>query len=246
MFAFLAAVAVAASPTSAPVAAGAPLREVIYKVSYTRRESLTLATYGGRDSGGDNASPANGAAPSSQNADVSDEGTVTVDVMAIANDALGVKVTELWRQHPRPQVFMGAITPDGSINFGNQPISEVSTSLLPFFAPQITARQESLDVGTAWTVKVDVPVALVTTSYAVTALGDNDRITLQVDETIKVKGTAGMDSSVSGSVVYLAPKLVPISGKLVRHSYRNSASDSNTDDMIVNFQRTSDTLDPTN
>jgi len=37
---------------------------------------------------------------------------------------------------------------------------------------------------------------------------------------------------------------VPISGKIVRHSSQAGASDSNTDDMIINFSRTSDTLDP--
>jgi len=239
----LAAAAVAASAaTAAPADNAAPLREVVYKVSYTHHQSLNIGTYGGYASGADNVGGANGGAPVSQRADVSDEGTITVDVMAEANNALGIKLTESWRQHPRAQIFQGEIAPDGSLNFGSQPISEASIELLPFFGPLVTSGN-TLDVGVKWTANADNPAVAVTSNYEVKSI-DADGVTIQETKTIKVKGTVGMDSTISGSVVYLAPKLVPISGKIVRHSSKEGASDSNTDEMIIDFSRTSDTLDP--
>ena len=237
-------IAAASAPAaSAPPAADAPLREVVYKVSYTHHQSLNVQAFGGYDTGGGgNVGGANGGAPISQRADVSDEGTITVDVMAVAHDAIGVKLTETWRQHPRPQVFQGEITPDGSLRFGSQPITEVAASLLPFFGPKFSNSQ-ALDVGVKWTSNDDGPVASIATTYEVKSINDN-RVTIAETEVIKAKGAAGMDSSISGSVVYLAPKLVPISGKMVRHSSKSGASDTDVVDMILNFNRTSDTLDP--
>ena len=244
MVALIAAAVVVAAASPAPADNSAPLREVVYKVSYTHHSTLDEGAFGGYDMKGDNNSAANGSAPISQRADVSDEGTVTVDVMAQANNSLGIKLTESWRQHPRAQVFQGVILPDGSINFGSQPISEVSASLLPFFGTQISGGQKSLDVGVKWMTNSDSPAATVATTYEVKSVGDTG-VTIQENTTVKVKGTAGMDSSISGSIVYLAPKLVPISGKIVRHSSRSGASSNNLEDMIVNFQRQSDTLDAT-
>ncbi len=236
----LAAVAVATS--AAPADNAAPLREVVYKVSYTHHQSLNLGTYGGYSSGADNVGGANGGPPVSQRADISDEGTITVDVMAEANNALGIKLTESWRQHPRAQIFQGEVAPDGSLNFGAQSISEASLELLPFFGPLVSNGQ-TLVVGVKWTVNADSPAGSMTTNYVSTSIED-DGVTIEETKTIKVKGAVGMDSSITGTVVYLAPKLVPISGKIVRRSSKGGASDSNTDDMIINFDRTSDTLDP--
>jgi len=245
MLALFAALAMAATTpdasASAAPAANAPLREVVYKVSYTDRQTKNIEAYGGYDPSGGNMGAANGGAPVSQGAGLSDEGTVTVDVMATANNALGMRVTELWRQHPRPQLFNGAVAPDGSLNFGSQPISEVSSYLLPFFGPLI-ANGQTLDVGVKWTVNADTPAVSATTTYEVKAVDDKG-VTIQENRTVKVKGTAGMDASISGTIVYLAPKLVPISGKIERHSSRGGASETDVDDMILTFNRTSDTLD---
>ena len=240
MLFLLAAVAVATS--AAPADNTTPLREVVYKVSYTHHQSLNIGTYGGYASGADNVGGANGGAPVSQRADVSDEGTITVDVMAEANNALGIKLTESWRQHPRAQIFQGEVAPDGSLNFGGQPISEVSVELLPFFGPLISKGQ-TLDVGVKWTVNADSPAGSMATDYVIKSIDDNG-VTIEETKTVKVKGTVGMDASINGTIVYLAPMLVPISGKIVRHSSKGGASDSNNDDMIINFDRTSDSLDP--
>jgi len=246
MLFIFAAIAVAASAaTAAPAApadSAAPLREVVYKVSYTHHQSITTGTYGGYAAGADNVGGANGGAPVSQRADISDEGTITVDVMAEANNALGIKLTESWRQHPRAQIFQGEVAPDGSVNFGGQPISEASLELLPFFGPLVSNGQ-TLDVGVKWTTNADSPAGSMSTNYVIKSIDDNG-VTIQETKTIKVKGAVGMDSTINGSVVYFAPKLVPISGKIVRHSSKSGASDSNTDEMIINFDRTSDTLDP--
>lgn len=238
MFAFVVAAALASGSPSANSAA--PLREVVYKVSYTQRAQKDVGAFGGYDNS-PNAGAENGGAPIAQRGSVSDEGTVTVDVMAVANNALGVKLSESWRLHPRPQIFQGSIAPDGSLNFGTQPISEVSASLLPFFGPLVSNGQQ-LDPGTKWTVLGENSAVSVSTTYSVKSVNDSG-VVLDELQTIKTKGALGMDSSVGGTIVYLPSKLVPISGKLTRHSSRSGASTTDIEDLTLNFERTSDTND---
>src|SRR5215813_3220886 len=97
MIAFVIAAATATAAPSVAVAADLPLREVVYHVSYTRHERLAGESFGG------GVNPV----PVVQGADETDEGTVTVDVMAVSADTLGVKLTESWNQRPRPAIFLG-------------------------------------------------------------------------------------------------------------------------------------------
>ena len=122
------------SQTAAPATnPGAPVREIQYKVSYTRHERLTQEQFGGD-------------VPPQQGADASDDGTLTVDVMAVANNSLGVRLTEAWNAIRKPFTYAGTIGPDGSLNFGGQPLNEATVDLLPFFGP-LWANGQTLDVG---------------------------------------------------------------------------------------------------
>src|SRR5579863_8032529 len=87
----------------------APLREVVYKVSYTRRLEVSQESYGGSIENDNGPSPVVNQAPAfnQANGDASDSGTVTVDVMQVAGGALGLKVTERWDGSTPSATYLG-------------------------------------------------------------------------------------------------------------------------------------------
>jgi hypothetical protein len=128
------------------------------------------------------------------------------------------------------------------LSIGTQPVSECTQNLLPFFAPLITNGQ-TLTVGVRWTVDADNAAASEATKYEVTGVSDSG-VTLHETQSIKVKGAIGMDSTIDGTVLYDPSKLVAISGKFDRHSSNSGPSTSTTEEMIMDFSSTSDTLAP--
>src|SRR5580700_10517183 len=88
------------SPTPAPLNSSAPatvatatLREVVYHVTFTRRMEVSSETYGGSIGNPVTTDVTQAPAFNHANGDASDNGTVTVDVMQIADDSLGLRVT---------------------------------------------------------------------------------------------------------------------------------------------------------
>lgn len=229
---FVAAAIALASPTPNAATAGAPLREVVYHVSYTRHERLTQEGF------------PDAAAPqlAVQGADQTDQGTITVDVMAIANDSLAVKVTESWNQHPRPATFLGNIGPNGALHFGGQPTSEAADAILPIFGPEWMAGNP-VDAGVKWSSTYSSTDAEIVTNYDVTS-ADAGFITIAEQQSVTVKAVRGLGGFMSGTIVYNPAKLVPISLKLERRSSHSSLDASDTETMVINVSRVSDSLDP--
>jgi hypothetical protein len=231
----LALVIAAATATAAPsptAAADAPLREVVYHVSFTRHERLSGESYGG------GADPR----PVLQGADQTDEGTVIVDVMAVSADTLGVRLKETWKERPRPATFLGNVAPDGAIHFGDQPISEASSILLQVFGTK-WMHDEPLDPGTKWDVDFSNREANFKTDYQV--IGSNaDTVTVQETQTVDVQSVHGLNAFTTGTIQYKAALLVPVQIKLERRSSRGDADNSDIETMILNIDRVSDTLDP--
>jgi|SRR5579864_4133196 len=233
MFALIVALSLAASPQ--PIAtpaqiSGAPLREIVFKVSYTRHERLNEESFGG------GLEPQ----PAQQGADESDEGTVTVDEMTDVGDTLGLKVVENWNQR-RPATYTGSVAPDGSIHFSDQSLSEVSTYLLPFIAPLWT-NGRPLDVGTSWTSTYGSATVDASVTYSITAVA-RDAVTVLENQKVTVRSARGMDGFTTGTVVYKPSMLVPILGKFERRSGRGDATSSDVETMVINFTRVSDSLD---
>ncbi|MDE2573576.1 MAG: hypothetical protein KGM44_13765 [bacterium] len=220
----LAVMAGAASP--APTAK--PLREVVFKASYTRREALQVEHYG--------AVP-----PDAFGHSTGDDGTITVDVMAVGRNTLGIRLTESWKQAPRTATYLGNVAPEGTVNFGNQPISGCARDLLVFFGPSVTQSQP-MAPGVAWTSKLDAKDVSVSTNYTVAKV-DGSIVTINETRTIAVHAARGMDSQLGGWVTYKPSKLVPIAGQLTELRQASSASGNDTIQSIVNFTRLSDTLD---
>lgn len=226
MFVELAA-AVALTASGAAPAGDKPLREVVFKVSYTRRQEIAAESFGGLDTSANNAT--------------GDSGTITVDIMAVQGNTLGVKLTELWKSKGRSATFLGNVAPDGSVNFADQPISAVARDVLPFFAP-LFATDRSLDPGSAWTINFKGTAADVQTRFAVRSV-EGPVVQLDETQTLKLKSARGLDSTTTGQISYKPSLLVPLSGSFSQHEGRSGMGATNRIWTVYNFERVSDTRD---
>jgi hypothetical protein len=225
-----AAVSVAAS-NAANAAPGRPLREVVYRVSFSRRTNETHEFFHGDH-------------PDQYKSSISlaaDSGTITVDVMQVAGDALGLKVTELWNTVTggRPVSYTGSVAPDGSVNFGPSTLSDVAREILPLFAPQF-AQDKTLEQGAAWNVNFDRSNIHATTRYTVSSI-DGDLVTLAKAEDVKVIGARGGNYTERGTIRFKPSLLVAVSGDLEKRMSSDSASDSAQQTLGLHFERLSDT-----
>jgi hypothetical protein len=210
----IALVAAAAIGTATPQ----PLREVVYHVSYTRRSTTTTA------------------------AAASDHGTVTVDVMAVSHDALGLKVTERWTKNPTALVALGTVLPTGNLVFAPGAMSDVTDQLLPYFAPRFVT-QQPMQPGVAWNVKDNRKSLTATTSYSIAAV-QGTSVTINVKQIITISDATHSQISSRGSVVYEPHLLVPLSGDFTKHLSVRISGAQQTVTLSLHFARASDTREP--
>jgi len=234
----------AAAATNAPAsAAAAPLREVVYKVSFTRRLEVSNETYGGSVLNPVSAgSQAAQAPPFAQaNSDATDSGTVTVDVMQVAGDALGMRVKEQWSNSTPSDTYFGNVGADGSVNFVNGQMNECTRAILEYFGPSVMAGQPA-NAGVAWTRTAKGATADIDTSYSV---GDIVGAIANIHEqsTVKSKSVSLIDTVVTIDVRYKPATLAPVSGRVVMRASQTGASSVTNVTTVGNFQRVSDTRD---
>ena len=199
-------------------AAQHPIREVIYHVSYIRH-TANIAGAG-----------------------VTDHGTVTVDVMAVSNNALGLKVTERWSKNPTSLVALGTVQPTGSLTFAPGALSDVTDQLLPYFAP-LFVPQRPLLTGVTWNAR-DVKKGLTAnTSYAVTAV-QGTSVIIGVNQTLTVLDATHAQISSNGSVVYEPRLLVPLTGDFTKHLTAKVGGATRSITLTLHFARSSDTREP--
>jgi hypothetical protein len=195
-----------------------PLREVVYHVSYTRH-STTISGAG-----------------------VSDHGVVTVDIMAVSHDALGLKVSERWTKNPAALVALGTVQPTGNLVFAPGAMSDVTDQLLPYFAPRFVP-QRPLQPGVTWNVKDQRKSLSATTTYSVTAL-QGTSVTINVKQVVNVHDATNSQISSRGSVVYEPRLLVPLSGDFTKHLSVRISGALQTVTLSLHFARASDTREP--
>src|ERR1700682_3712229 len=96
---------------SAAIASPAPIREVVYKASFTRRLDANQEVYGGQvaDASGHmhQNPPFN-----SREGITADSGTITIDVMQVAGDTLGIRLTEHWEGKTPSDTYLGNVGAD--------------------------------------------------------------------------------------------------------------------------------------
>lgn len=207
---------IAAAAISAPTPQ--PLREVVYHVSYVRH---TNASAGDGDG---------------------DHGTVTVDVMAVSHNALGLKVTERFSKSPKALVALGTVEPTGNVVFAAGALTDVTYQLLPYFAPQL-APPQPLEPGVAWSVKDDRKALTAKTSYSVMSV-QGTSVTIGVKQTVAVHDATHSQITSSGTVVYEPRLLVPLSGDITKRLSLKLNGAAQTVMLSLHFARSSDTRDP--
>jgi hypothetical protein len=231
------------APSAAASTTSAPLREVVYKVSYTRKLKTSNETYGGSVQDNNAAGTVVGQAPpfAEAGSDATDSGTVTVDVMQVASDALGLRVTERWDGSTPSATFVGNVAPDGSVNFGDRQLNECTNAILEYFGPAVMAGQPA-NTGAAWERTATGKAADIDTTYTVGAIS-GAIANIHEQTTIKSKSVAYIDSVETTDVQYKPTMLVPVSGKIVMHASHSSASSVTNVTTIANFDRVSDSRD---
>ena len=194
-----------------------PLREVAYNVSYTRRTISSGAV-------------------------LTDHGTVTVDVMAISNNSLGLKVTERWNKSPTALVALGTVLPTGNIVFAPGALNDVTYQLLPYFAPHFVP-DRPLAPGVAWTVKDDRKSLTAKTSYSVATV-QGTSVTIDAKQSLSLHDATHSQITSSGSVVYEPRLLVPLSGDFTKRLSLKIGGTPQAVSLALHFARSSDTREP--
>jgi len=218
----------AASPSP-----GAPLREVVYSASFSRHANRVQEVFGGRRPD-----------PYGSAIDVqTDQGTITIDILAVADDGIAVRITELFGNAGRPRTTTGVVLPDGSLNIDTEHVNDATVELLPFFGASFIDATQSLDPGAQWIRQLSGGGVEIRTTYTVSGV-DGPIVTLDERRTITYTTARGNDVTVSGDVKYKPHVLAPISGTFVERT-ADSGPDYN-EDITVNlqFRRISDTNDP--
>lgn len=219
--------------SASPVAQARPLREVVYRANYSRRSNAVRERY--RGATGDQYGA---------NLDVvSDSGTITVDVVAVADDGIGIRLTEQFGNPPRPQTTTVIVLPDGTLRYGENDLNDASVALLPFFAAKFVDVDQNLDVGSSWTRRLSGGPYAIATKYTVEKI-DGPIITLNEARTIRNRTASGSDATVTGSVDYKPKLLCPISGALTERTSSMGLDYSEDITLSLQFQRVSDSNDP--
>ena len=238
----LALAAAAAAPAAASGgAASAPLREVVYKVTFTRMLEISNETYGGQIQNTQLTQAAQAPPFAQANSNAGDTGTVTVDIMQVANDVLGIRVFEKWNGSTPSAMYQGNVGSDGSVNFTNGQMNECTRAILEYMGADVMDGQAA-NSGVGWTRTERGQAADITTTYAV---GDIVGAIANIHEqtTVTSKSVALIDSTTTTDVQYKPAMLVAVSGKLVMHASRSSASSVTRVTTIGHFERVSDTRD---
>jgi len=230
LIAFAAAAVVAAGAPSS--SAAAPLREVVYSASFSRRATRVQEVFGGHRPD-----------PYGSTIDVqSSSGTVTVDVVAVADDGIGVRVTELFNGSGRAESTNGIILPDGSLDIDQTQLNDATVALLPFFGRKFMDDPASMAPGSGWSRHLSGGGYDILTKYKVTKI-DGPIMTVDEDKTIKGAGALTGTATIDGEVDYKPEMLAPISGSIIERT-SSSGPDYNEDVTVsLSFHRLSDTYD---
>jgi hypothetical protein len=221
----LAAIAPTAQPSpvqAAPPASG-PLREVVYKVTVGTRSTAHANAYEGL---------------TSDTHATADRGTVTVDVMGLQNDVLGVQVTELMNNKGSPYTFNGEVTADGAVVFEGGSIEDVTRELLQYFGPDfIPAGKDA--VGDSWTVNYDRAGTKVQTVFTITKI-DGELVTVREQQQATF-ASYDAKATTNGTIVLKPSLLVPISGDMQKVLTTSDVTGDKRQELSLHFERSSDT-----
>jgi len=230
----IAATTLAFAPAT-PAATAAPLREIVFKYSYSRKVERSVEQFGSADL---NVGGTNGFA-----------GKVTVDVMQVDSaNLILVAVTDAVSgtvNMTKPVIGNVVISPSGDLKFVGGEYDEAMTTILPLLATDYFG-DHALQEGATWNlISLAADKTKTTTTFNVSNVGAD---TATVSSTTQSSGgNANGASSMEMKVVYKAALLVPLSlDILVRSSGDTTTAgraSNGTATTHYHFDRISDTRD---
>jgi len=225
-----------ASPAPAASAqAAAPLREIVFKYSYSRKVERSVAEFGSPDL---NVGNTNGYA-----------GRLTVDVMQVdpsnmilvaATDAVTGTVNML-----KPLVGDIVISPSGDVKIVGGDYDDTMTTILPYLSTNYFGDHQ-LQEGASWKLITTAADKTQTTTTFNVSNVTTDTATITSTTQAKSGDSSGV-SSIQTKVVYKAALLVPISLDILITSSgtTTTAGHASNEDATTHyhFDRVSDTRD---
>lgn len=193
------------------VGAEAPksLRTLVYAIAYASHTRNEEHTSGFTGKVGGPANVAEGNAAVERIADVNDDGTLTIDVIAATRDGgLVVDSTFAGKTTNQPAIRV-AIFPDGRLSYDpRSALSVEATHVLPLLARGVIAGRD-VSPGSTWTTAVPYPAAKGATIYHVTHV-DGERAELAIDSEITESGPRGFFERGHGVATYATDRLCPL------------------------------------
>jgi hypothetical protein len=233
-FLALAALLSLTSTAASPVpTAPKTLRTLVYAIAYsaqTRNEELTSGFTGAvtasRNAGASRrpAAATEGSATVKRTADVNDDGTLTIDVVAATRDGgLVVDAAFAGKATNQPAIRV-AIFPDGRLSYDpQQALSAEASRVLPLLARGVIANRD-VSPGSSWTAAVPFPGARGTTLYRVVHV-EGERAELTIEREMTVSGPRGFTEQDRGSATYATDRLCPLVFELDARSRHQPAPD---------------------
>jgi hypothetical protein len=250
MFAVIALAYAISGPVVAPQPT--PLREVVYKVSSLRVQSIAIETFGGSvdNTGGGNTNSGNSSEniihepqPTANRNATLQEGTLTIDVLGIEQDVIRVLITENFKSRSAPFSYEAFVGPTGRVRFDTDNPSTIARYLVPLFGTKFAAT-ETFNAGDSWHLDLKTDAVNVQNIFTISGQ-DGPLLLLDERETVRLTSARGMSYDVFGKLKYKPSLLVPISGDINEHGGRSTMDSSTEMTTTVHFERVSDTRDTT-
>ncbi len=226
------------SPAPQAQTAASPLREVVFKFSYSEKSEYT-------SSEGD----ALAAPPISEGLSGGYTGTLTVDVLQVDPSDGYIKVeardaTDA-ENGKKPNDATFVVHPDGALTIVSGNYDSDMLTLLPYFGTQYFGPHDPLQQGMQWSdsstydIGNSQTIPVESTTSVASVSGDDAQIKVSTQTARVPNGSFSIDLS----LLYNAAKLVPLS--LDVRTTRRGFGDSSTGEHTTHFhfQRVSDTLD---
>jgi hypothetical protein len=183
---------------------------------------------------------ASGHAAVSRSSEVSDEGSLTVDVIGATGD-LGLVVDAAFagKNSHQPAIRI-AIFPDGRLAYDPaKPLSVEAARLLPLLSRGLLNGRD-VEAGMTW--KTDAPApAKGTTTYRIIDV-HGTQATIGIESDIKVPGPRGYDEQDQGKTTYATDRVCPV---LVELQARSRHSPSTEQYVTTNMHLTASLISDT-
>lgn len=141
-----------------------------------------------------------------------ESGTFRVDVLSRADDYVGVRGEESWSDTTPELRYFGAVSPDGALDFGSQPLDAQAVAIFSFFAKHI-GDGHSLDQNPTWAHYRFSQKMLLSTRLTLTAVSGSQLSLHDVSTALWLQSTS-YPMSYAADVVYDNNKGLPVSGTI--------------------------------